>query len=60
MVLLVSGCASTPYYGVTPGGAAMLNYSAQMLNGGGGGFGYAQPARMPVTCIKQGPWTNCY
>lgn len=62
--LSLTGCASTPYKGgYDDGGAALMNYGAQMMQpyggGGFGGYGYAQPARMQTTCIQQGPWLQC-
>lgn len=42
------------------GGAALMNYGAQMMQPYGGyGYGYSQPARMQTTCIQQGPWLQC-
>ena len=57
-LLTLTGCASTPYYGVDPSSAALMNYSSQMLYPYGGA--YAQPTRMQTTCIQQGPWLQCY
>lgn len=58
MVLLITGCASSPYRGgYDDGGAELMNYSSRMLSPG---YGYAQPARMQTQCIQQGPWLQCW